>query len=195
MQQVLPSRRSKSSRSRRVGFVSLIALCFAALGQPPKPTEYDVKAAYLLNFGKFIRHPNPGPSRSSFDICLLGRDPMGRTIDDLAANEKIDRLPVHIRRIPDASGAKTCDIVFFSAAEGDRIREDLAILAGSDALTVSDTPEFLQQGGMVQFVLIENHVRFAINLSAVNRAHLELSSELLRVASSVTGKPPAGEMP
>ena len=175
--------------------MSLIALCFAALGQPPKPTEYDVKAAYLLNFGKFIRHPNPGSSRSSFDICLLGRDPMGRTIDDLAANEKVDRLPVHIRRLPDASVAKNCDIVFFSTTEGERIREDLAILAGSDALTVSDTPEFLQQGGMVQFVLVESHVRFAINLSAVNRAHLELSSELLRVASSVTGKPPAGEMP
>lgn len=194
MQQVLQSKRSKSSRYRRVGFASLLVLCFAALGQPPKLSEYDVKAAYLLNFGKFIRHPNPEPSRSSFDICLLGRDPMGRTIDDLAANERIDRLPVHIRRLPDASEAKTCDIVFLSSAEGDRIREDLAILAGSDALTVSDTPEFLERGGMVQFVLVANHVRFAINLNAVDHAHLELSSELLRVASSVTGKP-TGEMP
>jgi hypothetical protein len=48
---------------------------------------------------------------------------------------------------------------------------------------------------MIQFLLIQNHVRFAVNLNAVNHAHLVLSSELLRVASSVTGKPPSGGLP
>jgi hypothetical protein len=167
----------------------------AAFGQPPRPTEYDVKAAYLLDFGKFIRHSGPRPSRPAFDICILGRDPMGHTIDDLAASETIDSLPVHVQRLRDVSEATTCDIVFISSNEGDRIREDLSILAGSDALTVSDTPQFLDQGGMIQFVLMANHVRFAINLNAVNRAHLELSSELLRVASRVIGKPQPGETP
>lgn len=116
-------------------------------------------------------------------------------MDDLASKESIDGRPVRVRRVPDVTDAKTCAILFISASEGDRMREDLAILAGSDILTVSDAPDFLDRGGMVQFVLIANHLRFAINLNAANRAHLIFSSELLRVASSVTGKPQTGDLP
>jgi hypothetical protein len=166
-----------------------------ASSEPPRPSEFDVKAAYLLNFGRFMRHANQQPIPASFDICILGKDPIGRTIDSLAANEKIDSSPVRILRPPDVSNAKGCAIVFISALEADRIREDLALLSGSDALTVSDASDFLDRGGMIQFLVVENHVRFAVNLDAVNRAHLILSSELLRVASSVKGKPPTGEMP
>jgi hypothetical protein len=167
----------------------------AALAQPPKPSEFDVKAAYLLNFGKFIRSSKTSPPRSSFDICTLGHDPMGSSLDALAANSTIGNLPVHINHPPDITSAKSCAIVFISSSEGDRLREDLAIVGAADILTVSDAPDFLQHGGMIQFVLVSNHVRFAVNLDAVNRAHIVLSSELLRVASSVSGKPPTGELP
>lgn len=180
---------------QRMAALLIASMAVAAVSQPPKPSEYDVKAAYLLNFGKFVRHSNAQPSHSSFDICIVGHDPIGRTIDDLAANETIDSLPVHVRRVADVTEAKTCALAYLSAEEGERMREDLAILAGTDVLTVSDAPGFVERGGMIQFVLVANHVRFAINLSAVNRAHLVLSSELLRVASSVTGKPQSGEMP
>ena len=165
-----------------------------AIAQPAKITDHDTEAAYLLNFGKFVRQPS-GPPQLSFDICLLGHDSMGQTIDDLAANQTIDNLPVHVRRIPDVTQAKVCAIVFISAGEGDHIREDLAILSTSECLTVSDASDFLARGGMIQFLLVQNHVRFAVNLNAVNHAHLVLSSELLRVASSVTGKPPSGGLP
>lgn len=161
----------------------------------PKPSEYDVKAAYLLNFGKFVRLTKAAAPRSSFDICTLGRDSMDSSLDILAANFKIGDLPVHITHLADISGTKSCAIVFISAAEGDRIREDLAVLGNADVLTVSDAPDFLQHGGMIQFVLVSNHVRFTVNLEAVNRTHLVLSSELLRVASSISGKPPTGGLP
>ncbi|MGA8090665.1 MAG: YfiR family protein [Terracidiphilus sp.] len=166
-----------------------------SIGQTSKPNEYDVKAAYLLNFGKFVRKAGGQTRRTSFDICLLGHDPMGQTIDDLAANQAIDNQPVHVRRIPDATQTKGCTILFISADENDHLREDLAILSSSDVLTVSDASDFLDRGGMIQFLLIQNQVRFAVNLNAVNRAHLVLSSELLRVASSVIGKPPADDLP
>jgi hypothetical protein len=153
-----------------------------------------VKAAYLLNFGKFVRLPQAAV-RSSFDICTLGRDSMESSLDVLAANFKIGNLPVRITHLSDISAGKSCAIVFISAAESSRIREDLAILGNADVLTVSDAPDFLEHGGMVQFVLISNHVRFAVSLDAVSRTHLVLSSELLRVASSVIGKPPPGGLP
>lgn len=167
----------------------------AASAQPSKPSEYDVKAAYLLNFGRFVRQSDGQAPRTSFDICLLGHDPMGHAIDELAANQAIDNRPVHVRRIPDVTQTKGCTILFISADEDDHLREDLAILSSADVLTVSDAADFLDRGGMIQFLLIQNHVRFAVNLNAVNHAHLTLSSELLRVASSVTGKPPTGGLP
>jgi uncharacterized protein DUF4154 len=163
-----------------------------AAAQSPKPNEYDVKAAYLLNFGKFLRLSKPAPARSSFEICSLGHDSIDSSLDALADDTKIDGLPVRVNHLQDISAAKSCAIIFISATGSDRIREDLAILGNADILTVSDAPNFLERGGMVQFHLISSHVRFSINLDAVNKTHLVLSSELLRVASSVSGKPPAG---
>lgn len=174
--------------------VALPAVC--GLGQA-QPAEYDVKAAYLFNFGKFM-HLSPGSQalrRTTFDICIVGHDTIGHTIDEMAANETIDDRAVRILRLEDVSQAQTCAIVFVSPQEGDRIREDLAILSGSDALTVSDAPDFLREGGMIQFVSEDDHVRFKVNLNAVNRTHIVLSSELLRVASAVEGTPPPKDKP
>ena len=193
-----PSPLERHSGGRITRALASLLACLAvptAIAQPPKPTEYDVKAAYLLNFGKFVRQTNGGSPRSAFEICILGHDSMGPTIDELGANQTIDNLPVHIRRLTDVTEAKGCAIVFLNADEGERLREDLALLAPFDVLTVSDAPDFLERGGMIQFLLIQNHVRFAVNLNAVNHAHLVLSSELLRVASSITGKPSTGGLP
>jgi hypothetical protein len=162
---------------------------------PSKPSEYDVKAAYLLNFGRFVRFSSASGARSSFDICTIGHDAMGSSLDTIVTNTRIQNLPVHVTHLADISGAKSCAIVFISATESDHIREDLAILGNADVLTVSDAPEFLQRGGMIQFLMLSNHIRFAVNLEAVSRCHIVLSSELLRVASSVSGKPPTGELP
>ena len=122
-------------------------------------------ATDLLNFGKFMRHSGGYVHHSTFDICILGRDTIGGTIDDLASKETIDHLSVRVPRIADAARAKGCEIVFISVYEGEHIREDIAILAGADVLTVSDTPDFLERGGMIQFVTVANQVRFAVNLS------------------------------
>ena len=82
---------------------------------------------------------------------------------------------------------RSCAVLFISASESDAIREDLALLSGTNVLTVSDASDFIQRGGMIQFVQEGSHVRFTVNLDAVNRAKLTLSSELLRVAVSVKG--------
>lgn len=194
---------SERFRAKPHGPVYLLAafflfalIIFPAVAQPSPPSsDAEVKAAYLLNFGRFMRHATPPAPRSSFDICILGQDSIGRAIDDIAANESIEHLPVHIRRLPDVTDAKGCAILFISATGGDEIREDLAILGSSDVLTVSDASDFLERGGMIRFLLVDNHVRFAVNLNSVNRVHLVLSSELLRVAVSVTGKPSAEDAP
>ena len=164
------------------------ALVFAQ----PTPSESGVKAAYLLNFGKFVRLSGaPAGSRpSTFDICVLGHDPIGHVLDDVTAHESIDKRAVRVVRIGDAYAATGCRVLYISPDEGDGILADLAALSKADILTVSDAPDFLKDGGMIQFVTRQRHVRFAVSLKAVNRTHLVLSSELLRVALSVTGNLP-----
>jgi hypothetical protein len=170
----------------------LIACCTVALFSyaQNRISEYAVKAAYLFNFGKFVRFT---PSeviqdRHSFDICIVGEDPLGHALDDLTANERLDNKPVRVLRLKSAAEARGCAIAYISAAEGDRVENDLDSLRGHEVLTVSDATEFLRHGGMIQFVSVENHVRFAVNLDAVRNAQISLSSELLRVAISVSGE-------
>lgn len=185
---------------RRKGRVALaIGCCTLALcgNTQPHTSEYAVKAAYLFNFGKFVRFaPSQSVSdRQSFDICIVGEDPLGSTLDDLTANERLDSKPVRVLRLKTASEARSCAIAYISAAEGDRLDTDLIALRGHEILTVSDAPGFLQRGGMIQFVTAENHVRFAVNLDAVRNAQISLSSELLKVATSVSRNGSEGGRP
>ncbi len=176
---------------RRIAARALLVAATVVFAQP-RPSESDVKAAYLLNFGKFLRLSGvPTGSRPpTFDICVLGHDPIGHVLDDVTAHESIDSRTVRVVRIADAYAARGCQVLFISPDEGDGIHADLAALGNADVLTVSDAPDFLKDGGMIQFVTLRQHVRFAVDLDAVNRTHLVLSSELLRVALSVTGKLP-----
>lgn len=142
-----------------------------------------------------MRLSGPVPARTSFEICSLGQDSTASSLEAVARNARVNNLPVRVIHLPDISVAKSCAIVFIGSGESARVREDLAILGNADVLTVSDAPDFLEHGGMIQFVEVSGRVRMAVNLDAVNRTHLVLSSELLRVASSVSGKPPAGALP
>lgn len=172
-------------------------------GGQPKPSEYAVEAAYLLNFGKFMRvSPGGEAGAGSFNICVVGKDSLGPSLDEIAANEIIEGRPVRVVRLdqsqPQAQPqpqARQCAIAYFDASEQRRMEQDLALLHGSDTLTVSDAPDFLKHGGMIQLQLVSNHVRFSVNLEAVRRTHLVLSSELLRVAVSVTGNNPGEVQP
>lgn len=174
--------------------VTLAVIC-AAIGVPdadpaplPKPTEYQVKAAYLYNFGKFIRWPATSKS-NSFAICVLGHDPFGPTLDATLAGETIDGRKVVAMRLSRAQDAADCRILFISASENARLDDILAVLGKTGVLTVSDMPQFTERGGMIQFVLEGDRVRFEVNLGAAQRASLSPSSELLKVATTVRTTP------
>jgi len=189
-----PSRGLRWALLLRCAFaLACLLVCLpASIEAQVKPSEYDVKAAYLFNFARFVRFAPSSEPRGTFDICILGSDTIGRTLEQITAGETIDKRPVRVMHVPDPTNGRNCAVLFISASERDGLREDLAILTGSDVLTVSDLPDFLERGGMIQFVLEGDHVRFEVNLEAVNRSHLSLSSELLRVAASIKGRPGPG---
>lgn len=179
-----------------VALLALISL-WPQLPAQGRPSQYDVEAAYLLDFGKFtqLSAGSQALRHATFDICIVGRDPIGPSIDRLAANDTVDGHAVRVLHGIDASQARTCAIALIGTHTSDAIRQDLEMLSNADVLTVGDSPEFLNDGGMIQFVMQQNHVRFAVNLNAVRKAHLVLSSELLRVALYVQGEPKPGVRP
>ncbi|MGB7281278.1 MAG: YfiR family protein [Candidatus Acidiferrum sp.] len=157
------------------------------LAQQPRPNEYQVKATYLYNFGRFIKWPGTFPpgKGETFSVCVLGQDPFGSILDSTLAGEALDGKPVVLRRISKPQEAGDCRILFISSTEEKHLKEILTILDESGVLTVSDMPDFTRRGGMIQFVFEGNRVRFEINLTSAESAKLVLSSELLKVAASV----------
>jgi hypothetical protein len=155
--------------------------------QPSKPRDNEVKAAYLFNFGRFVTWTTPAPAAESdlFAVCVLGRDPFGAVLDTTLAGETINGLRVAAKRIVKPADAHGCRILFVGASEDRQLPAILQAIASAGVLTVSDMPDFLARGGMIQFVSQDNRIRFEVNLTAVEQANLVLSSELLKVASNV----------
>jgi len=155
--------------------------------QSSKPTEYEVKAAYLYNFGRFVEWPSRTsmPQAPSFNICVVGQDHFGAALNNTLADETIAGKTVAVKRIQAAQEATNCQILFISGSEENQLKQILTVLKGSSVLTVSDMPQFSRQGGMVQFILDGSRVRFEINLASAERAGLILSSELLKLAVNV----------
>lgn len=162
-------------------------LCGASsLPGQQRPSEYQVEAAYLYNFGRFVEWPNAAAgSGDIFTFCVLGEDPFGSALDSTLAGEMIGGKRTVAKRISNAQESGGCQVLFFSSTEKGQLKKIIETAAQQGVLTVSDMPEFLQRGGMIEFVLEGKKVRFEVNLTATERARLSLSSELLRVASKV----------
>lgn len=187
-----PSRSGAEWRHRdlllRLATAAVIA-CALTVGaglraQNRKPSEYEVKAAYLYNFGRFVQWP-AAISNDSFTVCVLGQDPFGPALSAIQADETIGGKNVIAERIPKPGDARHCRILFISSSEESRLKQVFAELGDTSVLTVSDLPQFARRGGMIQFSLDGNRVRFEVNLTPAERAGLTLSSELLKLATNV----------
>ena len=178
--------------------VPLLLVLVTATGpaaQQPRLSEYEIKATYLFNFGRFVRWPEnlPAHKDDSFGVCVLGQDPFGPALDSTFSGETVGGKPVVIKRISKPQDAAGCHILFISATEEAHLKAILSSLDDAGTLTVSDMPGFTERGGMIQFVFEGNKIRFEVNLASAASSRLVLSSELLKVASSVKGSSPHGE--
>src|SRR5580704_8473557 len=113
-------------RTPLAGLVLALAFFFTTglLSQQQKPNEYQVKAAYLYNFGRFVQWPAKGArnNESAFTICILGQDPFGPVLDSTLAGEAIDAKPVVTRRLSKPQEAADCRILFINSTEQKRLR-------------------------------------------------------------------------
>ncbi len=143
-------------------------------------SEYDVKAAYLRNFVSFVEWPQ-NRIGASFNICLLGNDPFRGSLDELVQGESVNGRPVAVRRIGRVEN--TCQILFVGSTAPAAFPALSAARPGM--LLVGEKPSFLREGGMINFVVDSDRVRFDVNLKAAEQSSLKISSRLLAVARTV----------
>lgn len=165
------------------------SICGTAPAQTGGPTQNDVEAVYLYNFAKFVRWP---AAQGPFTICVAGDKTYLDRLTKIVAGETLDSRPYATRLIKTVEDQSGCSIIFISEAAKDRVDSVLKYAADKPILTVSDIPDFLSRGGMIQFLVINKRVRFSVNLRPVEHSGIFLSSELLKVAVAVNGPAASG---
>jgi hypothetical protein len=176
--------------------VALI-LCLAAAargaGGAEPPREYQVKAAFLYNFAKYVQWPPDAPAAGTrtFAITIVGQDPFGPSLEETLQGKTIGGQKIVIRRAATAAEMEASHIVFISGSEKGQMPDILRRLEGAATLTVAETDHFAERGGIIRFRMDGDRVRLDINPTAAERARLKISSELLKLAR-IVGPAPSG---
>jgi len=183
---------------RSLGAAALIAALSAPLigrADTRAALEYQVKAAFLYNFAKFVEWPAESlpQDTDAVTIGVIGEDPFGAILEDTLDGKTCchDRRLVarRFRRVEDAASAQ---ILFIGASEESHLPEILSALDGANVLTVSDIDRFADRGGVIGFRREGNKLRFEINTDAAAHAGLTISSQLLKLATRVINRADAG---
>jgi hypothetical protein len=154
-------------------------------GEDRPAIEYQVKAAFLYNISGFVSWPEQMPQHNDgFQLCVVGKDPFGKALDTLTG-KSVHGQPLNIRRLASGASTENCQLIYISESETGRYTALLEKLGVQPVLTVSDIDDFIKRGGIIRFRLVNNRVRFDININAAERVGLKISSKLLSLANVV----------
>ena len=145
-------------------------------------SEYQVKAAFLFNFTKFVEWPPNafGDSNTPLVIGVLGQDPFGSYLNETVQGESVNSRKLQVERYRSVSEIKRCHVLFISRSESDRLNQIIATLKYRGILTVTDS-DAVDTGVIIRFVNEGGRIRFRIDSSAAKAAKLSISSKLLRL--------------
>lgn len=150
-------------------------------------SEYEIKAAFLIKFIKFVDWPEStfADAQDPIVIGVVGKDPFGRHLQDLVEGKTIKSRPVRIRHFRDYLSISECQVLFVSRSEKESMNLVLQRIADRHVLTIGDSKNFARKGGIINMYNRNRKVRFQINLSAAEKAGLKISSRLLRLADII----------
>jgi len=191
-----PSLLSAVKIARSIFFLFTLAVFASeplAWAQSDSPSEYQVKAAFLYNFAKFVEWPADAfpDSTSPFVFGIVGDDPFEGELTGMISEKSLNGRRVVVRRFRRGEDLRQCHVLFISSSEKKFLTLILESVRGSSVLTVADTDGFARQGGIIGLVLEENRVRLEINPQAAEHSHLKISSKLLALAR-IVGEPGGG---
>jgi hypothetical protein len=155
--------------------------------QTKPATEYQVKAAFLYNFAKFVDWPPSAfaNAKQTFDICVYGHDPFGSALQDALLGKSIGDRHISLGHAAQFQDLEGCHVVFVSVPEREPIADLANRLKGRAVLLVGESDSFAVSGGAIKFTIEDNRVHFVINPDAADRAGLKISSKLLALAKIV----------
>ena len=170
----------------RLAMAALAVTAFHANAQEAVTDEYQVKAAFLYNFAKFVEWPSGALGRSpAIAICVLGQNPFGRVLEDTVSGKTVDGKTFVVRRVSDGKSAALCQILFVSSSERSRLESMLGELRAGHVLTVGETDSFIDEGGIINLKLDSGKVQIQININAAEQAGVRISSKLLSLAQII----------
>lgn len=167
------------------------------LASQEKFPEYQLKAAFLFNFARFVTWPEKAfdTPKSPIVIGIVGTDPFGPLLENLLRDKKIHGRSVVVKRIAPGKDPVGCQAVFVSRTDKHLIPKVLKYADGKHILTISEVDKFANHGGMINLVNQGNSIRFEINLEVTQAAGLQVSSQLANLSIRVKSekKPPTAE--
>lgn len=171
----------------RFGFALLLSALATLPVKSETAEEYQVKAAYLYNFAKFVEWPPQSFERNGnvISTCILEEDSLADILDKLVKGKEVEGRKFAVRRVSSAAACQTCQILFISNSEPQRFRGVLGALKDAAVLTVAQYPGFAAAGGIINLKLENGRLRFEINVTAAERARIRISSKLLNLAEIV----------
>lgn len=154
------------------------------LAQTKIASEYQLKAAFLYNFTRFIDWPSTAFStpNAPFVIGIIGNDPFGVYMDEIIRGETVSGRPIIIQRYSTLNDIRQCHILYINTKDIKRGKEIISALENRSILTVSDASNFVKWGGVIGFYKEGNKVRLQINVASARAAQIEISSKLLNLA-------------
>lgn len=161
--------RRSASATLLGGWVALAGLLAPGLQTAaaalPTAAEYEVKAAFLLHFSKFVEWPASAfvAPDAPLLICVVGEDPFGPVLEDIVRSEMADSHPIAVERYRLAGNVDRCHILFVSRSAKPLQRQILDQVRGKSVLTVSDEEEFTRRGGVIGFVTVNGKVKLQVN--------------------------------
>ena len=167
--------------------VALLAGARDGEAQTERASEVQVKAAYLYQFGGFVEWPPQafsGPD-GAFTIGLIGAEAMAAELEQIVATRQVQGRQVIVRRLRAGEPLKGLQVLFVGGLEAERLPEIMSAARGAPLLVVTETADALSQGSTINFVAVDNRVRFDVALPAAERSRLRISSRLLGVARRV----------
>lgn len=169
---------------------AILAGSVAAASQSEQVPEYDLKAAYLYNFGTFVGWPAAAFAApdAPFVVGVVGKDPFGPALEDTFRGLTVHKRRPEIRRSDEIEKLKGSHILFVPVAEKGRFKEVVEAFRGTNTLVVGESEGFAAAGGAMNFFIENKKLRFEVNPAAAKRAGLLISSQLLRLAWIVEEK-------
>lgn len=149
--------------------------------------EYAIKAAFLINFAKYVSWPDGvfSTPTSPIVIGILGQNPFGAVLDKIVLKKTVGERSFTIARFPAVEDITPCQILFVNTVDPDALKGILERVQKQHTLIVADSRESHGPDGHIYYTLVKNKVRFVIDLKATERSNLKVRSEILKVAHKV----------